>query len=244
MYFITNELLSEIASQTNLYSKQKNVNSRFVTNNVEIRKFIGILIFMSVYRYPSVRSYWGQHGFQPIIDAMQQKTFESICQHLHFADSSNMVQDRSHPDYDMLYKVRPLLNHFNTRFGSVPKLQRLCVDEQMCSTKMRKNNIRQYMPNKSHKWGFKFFVLCDSTGFSYSFELYTGNIHSNTRNLQEQVDKIFALICLRQVLAIMLVLQINQILAHQRMLLFGCARMYRLMPTTSYIWIISTHPCH
>lgn len=34
--------------------------------------------------------------------------------------------------------------------------------------------IRQYLANKPHKWGFKLFVLSDSYGFSYRFEVYGG----------------------------------------------------------------------
>lgn len=48
-----------------------------------------------------------------------------------------------------------------------------CVDEQMCSTKL-KHHFRQYMPKKPHKWGIKLFVLCDSNGFAYRFEIYNG----------------------------------------------------------------------
>ncbi|XP_049304996.1 piggyBac transposable element-derived protein 1-like isoform X1 [Bactrocera dorsalis] len=30
------------------------------------------------------------------------------------------------------------------------------------------------MPNKPHKWGIKLFVLCDTSGFAYRFEVYNG----------------------------------------------------------------------
>lgn len=43
----------------------------------------------------------------------------------------------------------------------------------MCSTKA-KHHLRQYMPNKPHKWGVKLFVLCDSHGFAFKFEVYNG----------------------------------------------------------------------
>lgn len=59
------------------------------------------------------------------------------------------------------------------KFDSIPKTARLCVDEQMCSTKAR-HHLRQYMPNKPHKWGVKLFVLCNSFGYAYRFEVYNG----------------------------------------------------------------------
>lgn len=43
----------------------------------------------------------------------------------------------------------------------------------MCSTKA-KHHLRQYLPNKPHKWGVKLFVLCDSNGYAYRFEVYNG----------------------------------------------------------------------
>lgn len=65
------------------------------------------------------------------------------------------------------------MNHLNAKFDSVPKSARLCIDEQMCSTKMI-SSFRQYMPNKPHKWGMKLFVLFDTSGYSYKFEVYHG----------------------------------------------------------------------
>jgi len=54
-----------------------------------------------------------------------------------------------------LYKIWPVVNDFNEKFQSTPMSQRLCVDEQMCPTKM-KTFLLQYLPNKPHKWGVKF----------------------------------------------------------------------------------------
>ncbi|XP_055307022.1 piggyBac transposable element-derived protein 1-like, partial [Sitodiplosis mosellana] len=99
--------------------------------------------------------------------------FEQMRRFIHFADSSKMPQ-RGANDYDVLYKIRPLIKHFNERFATIPKEQEMSVDEQMCRTKMKASNIRQYMPKKPHKWGFKLFALCDSNGFCHAFEVYTG----------------------------------------------------------------------
>lgn len=76
-------------------------------------------------------------------------------------------------EYDPLFRVRTLASKLNDKFDSIPKSARLCVDEQMCSTKT-KHHLRQYMPNKPHKWGVKLFVLCDSHGFAYRLEVYNG----------------------------------------------------------------------
>ncbi|XP_040073998.1 piggyBac transposable element-derived protein 2-like [Ixodes scapularis] len=38
------------------------------------------------------------------------------------------------------------------------------------------SSIKQYLPKKPHKWGYKIFTLCDSRGVVHSFDLYTGHI--------------------------------------------------------------------
>ena len=53
--------------------------------------------------------------------------------------------------------------------------QSLCVDEQIISFEGI-SGIKQYMPNKPHKWGYKFFVLADSKDMTYDFIPYTGKI--------------------------------------------------------------------
>jgi len=127
---------------------------------------------MSVFRYPNVRSYWGEYAFGTIQNTMSRNRFEKIRGNLHFNDNSKLPSKDS-TDHDPLYKIRPLVNHFNEKFQSVPMRQRLSVDEQMCATKM-KTFLRQYLPDKPHKWGVKFFNLCDSSGFCYNFEIYCG----------------------------------------------------------------------
>ncbi|CAF4946857.1 unnamed protein product [Pieris macdunnoughi] len=43
----------------------------------------------------------------------------------------------------------------------------------MCSTKVG-HFLKQYLPNKPHKWGFKLFVLCSLLGYAYKFIIYAG----------------------------------------------------------------------
>lgn len=171
-YFMDDTIIEHIVEQTNIYAAQKNIATSFSTKKLEIKQYIGILIFMSVYRYPSVRSYWSEYAFQMIQNTMSRNRFEQIRSNIHFNDNSNIAPKNS-PDHDPLYKIRPIVKHFNEKFKSVPMTQRICVDEQMCSTKM-KTFLRQYMPDKPHKWGIKLFVLADSFGFCYRFEVYCG----------------------------------------------------------------------
>lgn len=171
-YFFTSEIFELIANETNRAAQKENAEPIITTTPEEIRHYIGILMYMSIYRYPNLESYWGRHAFEPIKAAMPVRRFMMVKQFLCFQNEAERKK-KGEEGYDPLFRIRKLANLLLARFDSVPKEARLCVDEQMCSTKM-KHHLRQYMPNKPHKWGVKLFVLCDSHGFAYRFEIYNG----------------------------------------------------------------------
>lgn len=140
---------------------------------------------MSVYHYPNVRSFWNtKHGFQAIKETMPVNRFEKIRRILHFNDNDTHrpVND---PNHDRLHKLRPVIEHLNERFASVPMDQRLSIDEQMCATKIG-HFMKQYLPLKPHKWGFKLFMLCSLMGYAYKFIIYSGK--DNDPMLENETD--------------------------------------------------------
>nr|AGK25051.1 transposase [Chilo suppressalis] len=174
-YFFTKELLENIVQETNKYSVQKNPARPDTITVTELRQYLGILVYMSVFRYPSVRFYWNtKHAFTPISETMALNRFEKIRNILHFNDNEKHMP-KDHPHHDRLHKLRPIIDHLNNKFGSIPYDQRLSIDEQMCATKLA-HFMKQYLPNKPHKWGFKLFVMCSLQGFAYQFEIYSGKM--------------------------------------------------------------------
>ncbi|XP_045453772.1 piggyBac transposable element-derived protein 3-like [Melitaea cinxia] len=99
--------------------------------------------------------------------------FEKIRQFIHFNDNCQMLS-QEHPEFDRLFKIRPLVQKLNEIFSKVPLEKYLCVDEQICSTKAR-NPLKRYNPNKPHKWGYKMYVLSGISGFAYKIEPETGS---------------------------------------------------------------------
>lgn len=172
-------LESKIVQQSILYAVQKGDHS-FKFNEKDLQRFLGIIYTMSVTKLPSIRDYWGKYGVELISNQMSLNRFKKICQYIHFNDKTK-APNRDDQNRDRLYGIRPLVDTFNQRFGTVPKLAYLSVDEQMCSTKMG-HFLKQYMPNKPCKWGFKLFALCDTKGFSYKFEIYDGPVTTDLRN--------------------------------------------------------------
>ncbi|CAK1580646.1 unnamed protein product [Parnassius mnemosyne] len=172
-YFFTTELCNKIISETNLYATQLNPENRFNLSHYDLKKFLGILLYMSVQHFPSTRKYWSRRfGFEPIKQTMNVNTFEKIKKYIHFNDNDKYIPVNQ-PGHDRLYKVRPIIDSLNQTFSSVKKHQRLSIDEQMCATKVG-HYLKQYLPNKPHKWGFKLYVLCSVFGFAYKFEIYSG----------------------------------------------------------------------
>lgn len=97
-YFLTSEIIENIFEESYLYSVQKNVTKPLKLTVNELRKFIAILIFMSVIKYPNVQLYWSNTvGFEPIKKTMIVNRFETIRRFLHFNNNEKHFQ-REHPN--------------------------------------------------------------------------------------------------------------------------------------------------
>ncbi|XP_055377144.1 piggyBac transposable element-derived protein 4-like [Condylostylus longicornis] len=83
---------------------------------------------------------------------------------------------KTHPDYDKLYKVRPFIKTLSETFTKYYKPKKnISIDESMIRFKGR-SCLRQYMPKKPIKWGYKIWVRADEQGYVDEFQIYTGKI--------------------------------------------------------------------
>ena len=160
--------------QSNLYSDQVNPNKLLNITTEELEQWLGIAIYFSISKLPNTRMHWSKQlgSFRSVVaDVMSRNRWEEIKSKLHMVDNSTL--DSNKPD--KLFKVRPMVDHLRAQFKKIPMTQSLCVDEQIIPFKGI-SGIKQYTPNKPHKWGYKFFVLADSKGMTYDFIPYTGKI--------------------------------------------------------------------
>ncbi|KAF2887443.1 hypothetical protein ILUMI_18730, partial [Ignelater luminosus] len=126
-----------IAQQSTLYATQIASENQCFISFVDIKKYIGVCIMMSVVHMPSIRRYWSKSiGMDSIKQAMPQKHFEKVRRYLHFNDNSEMLP-REDSNHDRLYKLRPVINHLLEKYQSIPYEKDLLVDEQICYTKAR-----------------------------------------------------------------------------------------------------------
>ena len=72
----TSDLVDDIVYQTNLYARQRNVNTNFSIDKHELMVFIGIVLYMGVCVYPSIDDYWGMSTrCTQVADFMPSKKF-------------------------------------------------------------------------------------------------------------------------------------------------------------------------
>ena len=108
---------------------------------------------MGTLNYPQYRMYWDPTNRIPLIaNVMGLTRFEILKRYFHVNDNSE--QPARGPDFDRLYKVRPLIDSVLTSCHKIPQEENHSIDDQMIPTKGR-SSLRQYLPNKPHKWGKK-----------------------------------------------------------------------------------------
>ncbi|GFO48271.1 PiggyBac transposable element-derived protein 4-like [Plakobranchus ocellatus] len=84
------------------------------------------------------------------------------------------ISTKGSPQYDTLFKIRPLYDHLNTRFPQVyyPE-QQIAVDESMLMPFHGRVEFRQYLPSKPIKYGL-YFCCESSSGYVLKMLFYTG----------------------------------------------------------------------
>ena len=104
-------------------------------------------------------------------DFMSHNKFQAINTFLHVVSVDEELQNEG----DALKKVHPLHDHVKkAALEYYQPLQELSVDERMVKSKGR-SQFRQYLPKKPIKWGFKYRVIVDTTGYTTDFDLYCGS---------------------------------------------------------------------
>lgn len=170
-------VISKIVEQTNLYARQKQVKNWVDVTVVELRAFFGCLIMMGIHRLPSLKCYWSSDPMlrvDEIARVMTGNRYGKITQNLHCNNNENILP-KNNKQNDKLHKLRPLLDILNQNIGKVYRPSSFVViDESMIAFKGR-SMLKQYMPNKPIKRGYKVWCLADSTtGFIIGFIVYTG----------------------------------------------------------------------
>ncbi len=158
--FFDDQILDYIVEQSNLYATQENPNKLLRLDRKELEQFLGTLVLVSLMKISNSRLYWnGAIEFKMISNVFSRNRWEEIKKALHCNDNTQLPQ-RDDPNRDKFFKVRPLLEHLQTKFRNIPMSQMCCVDEMLVPFK-ETSSLKQYIPSKPHKWSFKLFALYD-----------------------------------------------------------------------------------
>ena len=196
-HFFTCELIDTIVQQTNLYAKQIMTPAAYTEWDkitvCELEAYFGFCILMSINHLPAIDDYWRKDDFlryHPIADRITRARFREITRYLHFVDNSQLPKKGEH-NYDRLGKVRPIMKFCQEKFLSnfEPHCEQ-AVDEAMIPFQGR-SSIKQYMPLKPTKRGFKVWVRGDSpTGYFCEFDVYEGQADSTSDSSDVQGAKV------------------------------------------------------
>lgn len=185
--FFTAAIVNLVVDQTNLYAAQV-LGERVATTWVDVTEndilaFFGFAILMGVNQLPALVHYWRKNPifhYSPIADRISRDRFLQLWRFLHFVDN-NTLPDRSDPEYDRLGKVRPVISAVQEACRSNYNGSRnQSIDEAMIAFKGR-SSMKQYMPKKPTKRGFKVWVRSDSAnGYVCQLQCYTGKQSGGT----------------------------------------------------------------
>jgi hypothetical protein len=184
---LTEEIPEIIRDQTNLYSTQEH-DKRLVGQVVrltifnwkppnldEIKTFIAIHILMGIHTLPDLRNYWSSDNLLRVTafaNLVNKNRFKKLTENINCNYNTKAVS-RGEAGYYRLHKLRLVIDALNSRLKEVyiPSSV-MAVDESMVPFKGR-SSMKQYMPMKSVKRGYKVRCLADSrSGFVSQFGIY------------------------------------------------------------------------
>lgn len=126
---------------------------------------------MGLVRLGSLDSYWSTqriYNMKIPQSIMSRNRFQLLLKMLHFANNETIQQG------DRLGKIQPLIDMLQRKFKSLyyPN-EDIVIDETLIPWRGRLV-FRQYIPNKTHRYGIKLFKLCSTSGYTWALKVYAG----------------------------------------------------------------------
>ena len=149
----------------------------------EIYAYFGFMILIGLVKMPSIRDYWRrdeEFHYNPLASRISRSRFLELNRFLHFVNNDSLPE-YGEPTYSKIQKVKPILTYMSTRSETRFVLGRdIAIDEAMVKYKGR-SSIKQYMPKKPIKRGFKIWMMADSSsGYVAKYQVYEGKSPDGT----------------------------------------------------------------
>jgi hypothetical protein len=163
--FLPQRLMEEFAQHTNAAAPEEWTP----TTAEELYAFLGVHIYMGIDRLPRTELYWSEtFGHPRITSLFSRDRFKQLLSHFRVVPAP-VAASPCNP----IPHVRALAEKLNAAFAAhFTPTEHLTIDEAMCAWKGR-SAIKQYIPSKPHKWGYKIYCLA-SENYLLHFEVYEG----------------------------------------------------------------------
>lgn len=163
--FLPPSLMEEFAQHTNAAAP----HGWRPTTAPELYAFLGAHLFMGIDRLPRTEMYWSSTFGHPLLTSLfSRDRFKQLLRFFRVVAPDDDAAERN-----PLPHVRSLAAKLNASFAAhAAPSQRLTLDEAMAAYKGRAT-IKQYIPSKPHKWGYKIYCL-SSEDYLLRFEVYAG----------------------------------------------------------------------
>lgn len=175
--FLTDEIVGEIVKYSVLFATQNN-NPNYSLSIEEMYVFLGILYLSGYVLLPRKKMFWETaDDVRNILvsNAMRRNRFEEITKFLHFCNNEEL------DGRDKMGKITPLLDVLNTKFiANAPDCKNISVDEAMIPY-FGRHGCKQFMRLKPVRFGFKAWVMAQSSGYCIAADLYQGKNPNGTR---------------------------------------------------------------
>ena len=185
--FVDDEVLQRLVTATNDYAEKNKENKpnmyerfrRHPLTTEEMMSYLGCLLLLSINSVRNYRQAWNESSSQYLVNLrrlLSRDRFEQISSFLHIVTKEEETQLSPHK----LKKILPLHDNIKKKcLNLYQPLQQLSVDERMVKSKAR-TRFRQFIRNKPTKWGYKYWVLADPTGYTIDFDVYGGSSQEET----------------------------------------------------------------
>ena len=168
-----------IVSNSSRALRRSVLNSWKNVTVTEMKQFIGLIFHMGLVAIPTYMSYWSTDRLYKNELFKSVMTRDRVTSIMHFLNFGEVPVDED----DRLGKIRFLINHLN---ATLPKIftphKELSLDESMM---LRRGRLVfcQYIKNKRHKHGVKFFELCTNDGFVLRADIHSGQKSQDPQSL-------------------------------------------------------------
>ncbi|XP_047677674.1 piggyBac transposable element-derived protein 4-like [Tachysurus fulvidraco] len=179
--FMTNTIVKDIMNNSNKYGERNHPDTFQRITMAEMMSYLAMIIYMGILKTTAITDYWRKYELYALSfpsSVISGRRFRAISRALHLSDPDEDAANdsrRGTSGYNKLGKIKPLYQEFRQMcMAHYQPHQCISIDERMVASKAR-SGIRQYMKNKPVKWGYKLFVLADSTsGYTWDFFIYEG----------------------------------------------------------------------